>query len=43
MLRRTEREHGRPTEAVQQQLMRSWNWTVDQMTPNSASNSSMLR
>ncbi|CAK7201388.1 hypothetical protein SEUCBS139899_004092 [Sporothrix eucalyptigena] len=32
MLRLTEKDHARPTEAVQQQLMRSWNWTSEQMT-----------
>ncbi|OAA53622.1 ARCA-like protein [Niveomyces insectorum RCEF 264] len=26
ILRRTEKDHARPTEAVQQQLMRSWDW-----------------
>ncbi|KJR89525.1 ARCA-like protein [Sporothrix schenckii 1099-18] len=32
MLRRTEKDHARPTEAVQQQLMRSWGWDTSQMT-----------
>ncbi|CAK7265188.1 hypothetical protein SEPCBS57363_001453 [Sporothrix epigloea] len=27
MLRLTEKEHARPTEAIQQQLIRAWNWT----------------
>ncbi|CAK7244173.1 MAG: hypothetical protein STHCBS139747_005708 [Sporothrix thermara] len=32
MLRLTEREHARPTEVAQQQLMRSWNWTRGQQS-----------
>lgn len=28
MLRRTDKDHGRPTEAVQRQLMQSWDWLV---------------
>ncbi|CAK7224681.1 hypothetical protein SCUCBS95973_005600 [Sporothrix curviconia] len=31
MLRLTEKDHARPTEVVQQQLMRSWNWTSEHM------------
>lgn len=27
LLKRTEKDHARPTEAVQQQMMKSWDWT----------------
>lgn len=27
MLRLTEKEHARPTETIQQQLIKAWNWT----------------
>lgn len=26
LLKRTEKDHARPTEAVQQQMMKSWDW-----------------
>ncbi|KAK2602854.1 hypothetical protein N8I77_009359 [Diaporthe amygdali] len=28
LLKRTEKDHARPTEAVQQQMMKSWDWTA---------------
>lgn len=31
ILKRTEKDHARPTEAVQQQMMRSWDMTEEQM------------
>ncbi|KAL1906886.1 hypothetical protein Sste5344_007330 [Sporothrix stenoceras] len=43
MLRRTEKDHARPTEAVQRQLMRSWGWNSGQVTPNTTTNDDSYR